>query len=187
LNKKQEIKTTQEPKIQNKYYEPTKEEQLNAVSSTRSFQIENTKDLANFKKVFNQTKLNAPNPEEFKNKYTAHETNNKDVDSQNLDTSTSSNTSSSTSTTTSMTSCDVNDDNKTKSKKRSKKRSPSPQIDYDSFEPLKGQPRLNDRIAFQVTYFFLLLYLFIKNINFHILFRCWRYHLILHQKYQNIK
>lgn len=151
-NKKQEVKTTQEPKKQNKYYEPTKEEQLNAVSSTRSFQIENTKDLSNFKKVFNQTKLNAPNPEEFKNKYTAHETNNnKDVDSQNLDTSTSSNTSSSSTTTTTSTSYDANVDNKTKTKKRSKRRSPSPQVDYTNFESLKGAPRLYDRIAFQVN------------------------------------
>jgi hypothetical protein len=100
--------------------------------------------------VFNQTKLNAPNPQEFKNKYTAHETSNKDVDSQNLDTSTSSNTSSTSTSTTTTSSADANVDNKNKSKKRTKRRSPSPQVDYNSFEPLKGAPRLNDRIAFQV-------------------------------------
>jgi hypothetical protein len=85
--------------------------------------------LSNFKKVFNQTKLNAPRAEEF-----AQEESNEQVKTQNGELK------------------------KMKKKKSEEegRRSPSPpqsptiKIDYSQFEALTGAPRVDDRIAFQV-------------------------------------
>merc|ERR1712127_532175 len=50
---------------QSKFYEPSKTEQIDAVSYNRSYLIKNTKNLNDFKKTFNEEKLNAPKAEQF--------------------------------------------------------------------------------------------------------------------------
>lgn len=121
--------TTENKNTNKNYYEPTKEEQLNS----------NPKSLADFKKVFNQTKLNAPAAEEFTSKQNEVSNLKQQECDDKLNTSTSSVSS--------------NTDNESKTNKGDryrKRRSPSPMIDYDKYEPLVGAPRLNDRIAFQI-------------------------------------
>lgn len=49
----------------NKYYEPHKEEQVNSASYNRSYYIKNVKNLNEFKKTFNEEKLNAPQSEKL--------------------------------------------------------------------------------------------------------------------------
>lgn len=128
------VKKTLNSNKQN-YYEPTKEEQLNAVSYNRSFDIQNPRSLADFKKVFNQAKLNAPSAEEL-------------MATKNSKIHDTSSSSSSSSTSTKSDNGEIN--KLSKREKRTKRRSPSPQIDFSKFEQLKGEPRINDIIAFQI-------------------------------------
>jgi len=101
------------------------------------FNSKNPKSLSSFNKRFDSKKLNAPNSEEFLN------------DTSSVNTS-SSHSHKSTST--------KNQVNKEQEKfvennhvlKENRKRSASPKINFESFEPLVGLPRLNDKIAFQV-------------------------------------
>ena len=151
------------------YYEPTKEEQLNSVSYNRSYVIkvsthnfyivyfefcwilfhQNTKALIDFKKIFNEEKLNAPQAEEFADKSEYP----KEAAAANvLDVSTTS--SMDTSTTSGNGSSSLTEGEK---KEAQGKRSPrhrtaplSPRIDYDKYEKLVGAPRPHDKIAFQV-------------------------------------
>jgi len=111
-----------------KYYEPTKDEQLDAVSYNRSYFIKNTKNVIEFKKVFNEEKLNAPQAEEFA--YKPDQAKKPEFD---LNTSTSSTSS-----------------NKSESKKRSPKSPGSSKIAYETYPNMVGAPRVGDKIAFQI-------------------------------------
>lgn len=95
--------------------------------------------MSEFKKVFNQSKLNAPNAEEFVSdeKADAKENNGGEREA----------------TTGSKSSIKITKNNTSPSKKTSPSppASPkSPKIDFTQFESLKSAPRVNDRIAFQV-------------------------------------
>lgn len=86
-----------------------------------------------FKKVFNEKKLNAPRSEEFadKSEYPTNQKNDSSMDS--LNTSTTSN------------------ENDKANKRNKKQKSPSAQkFDFEKFESLKSAPRVNDKIAFQI-------------------------------------
>lgn len=85
--------------------------------------MQNPKDLQTFKKVFNQTKLNAPNPEEFMSGESRAEL----IEEQTLE-----------------------HDDVEKSKQNEIRSPRTPKPDYSNFEPLNGAPRVNDKIAFQV-------------------------------------
>lgn len=124
-----------ESKSVSKYYEPTKQEQLDSVSYNRSYFIKNTKNVIDFKKTFNEEKLNAPQSEEFADNstYPTEKVNKKS--NKQLNTSTDSTSS----------------ENSSPSKKRDSK-SPSKvnKIDYDKLQSLVGAPRVNDQVAFQI-------------------------------------
>lgn len=128
------------------YYEPSKEEQLNSVSYNRSYFIKNTKDLIDFKKTFNEAKLNAPKSEEFSEKNDYSKTNqNTNLNASSMDTSSS---------TENFETCEKeNEEVKTNKKKNFKPKSPintSVKVDYEKLQNLVGAPRLNDKIAFQI-------------------------------------
>ena len=98
-----------------------------------SYFLKNPKSLNEFNKKFDAKKLNAPSVEEFTQE-----------NAMNIS-STHSHVSSSAQNQAS--------DLPTSARKRSaRKRSASPRVAYESFEPLVGQPRLNDKIAFQVEF-----------------------------------
>lgn len=127
--KKTSIKTALKnvPSQKKAFYEPTKEEQLSA----------NTKSLSEFKRVFNETKLNAPKAEEFVKKQMTT-TNNKPK-AKDLNVSISS-TSSSSSSSSSSNSSPI----------KERKSPSSPKVDYEKLAKLEGIPRLHDKIAFQI-------------------------------------
>lgn len=104
----------------NNFYEPTKEEQLNAVSKNKSFVVKNPNDLNKFNKAFNPKQLNAPKAENFIDEIVS--------ESQN----------------------GLSPQTTPKSSPRKERRSPSPKIDYEKFESLDSAPRVNDRIAFKI-------------------------------------
>lgn len=115
----------------NKFYEPNKEEQLNSASYSRSYYIKNTKNLNEFKKTFNEEKLNAPQSEKF-------------IDTSEYPKKTSKKT-------TRMTPSVDNQATTIPTKLIEGSKSPSvPKICYDKFENLIGSPRLNDKIAFKI-------------------------------------
>lgn len=122
----------------NKYYEPTKQEQLDAVSYNRSYFVKNTKNLIEFKKTFNEEKLNAPQSEEFADRSEYPSTHKVSKKSKN-------NTEKLMNTSTDSTS-----DVKNK-RDNQRKKSPSPaKINYDNYQSLVGAPRVDDKIAFQI-------------------------------------
>jgi len=135
---KNETKPQEENKPNEKkkvFYEQTKEEQLNSVSYNESYLAVNPKNLNDFKVKFDQKKLNAPPAEEFSESQVE-----KNISESSDDSFSSSNTS-------------TNNDSDTKQKsggKRRNRRSRSPKIDYDNLQPLVGQPRLDDKLAFQI-------------------------------------
>ncbi|CAF0894321.1 unnamed protein product [Brachionus calyciflorus] len=105
----------------NRLYEPSKEQQLNAVSNNKSVVIQNPKDLDKFNKVYNQSKLNAPKAENFID----------EILSEGQKPSSSKTTPKS-------------------SPRKEQRRSPSPKIDYEKFEALNTAPRVGDKIAFKI-------------------------------------
>lgn len=125
-------KISLESKTVNKFYEPSKQEQIDSVSYNRSYFIKNTKNVIDFKKTFNEEKLNAPQSEEFADRSTYPSK----KATKNLNTTTESTCSESTSPT----------------KRTQKAKSPSKinKIDYGSFQNLVGAPRIDDKIAFQI-------------------------------------
>lgn len=177
-----------------RYYEPSKDEQLNALSYNRTFTIQNPKSLVDFKKIFNQTKLNAPNAEEYFSReqldnatqpscpvaaaaeepkqpsvttqqhaaamIDLHDTNDMhlSMNSSQMSTSTSADSLSSSSnancdtTTGGNTGADETKATKSKSSsKRHRRRSPkAPRYDFEALEPLRGAPRVGDKLAFQI-------------------------------------
>jgi hypothetical protein len=140
-----------------KYYEPSKEDQLDAVSYNRSYFIKNTNNLIEFKKAFNAETLNAPQSEEFA--YRPAQTNSKSE--FNLNTSSSSTSSTcSTASTASTASSSSSSSNSTisgdKSKEVINKRSSPrtvtvPKICYDEYPSVVGAPRVHDIVAFQMV------------------------------------
>jgi hypothetical protein len=117
------------------YFEQTKEQQLNAVCSNESYLVTNPKTLIGFKSQFNEKKLNAPPADQFS--YSSSNNNNNTDDRDASQNSSFTN--------------EVKATNWSKNLLKSpRKRSVSPQDVYESFEPLVGQPRLNDKIAFQI-------------------------------------
>jgi hypothetical protein len=98
--------------------------------------------LSEFKRVFNETKLNAPKAEEFTKKpATANHKNKAKANQHNV------NISSSSSSDTSSTSSSASSPQKEKKEKKSPS---SPKVDYEKLEKLEGIPRLQDKIAFQI-------------------------------------
>jgi len=91
--------------------------------------VKNPKTLNEFKKVFNDTKLNAPKPENFTEN--ANEVNKKQNDEQ-------------------VKSPNKNRSPKSPSNSPRRRRSPSPKVDYEKFDALMGAPNVNDKIAFQI-------------------------------------
>ena len=98
--------------------------------------------MADFKIKFNQKKLNAPPVEEFSEVKLDKNTN---AESSADDSFSSSSSYTSTSTN------NDNTENKEKGGKRKSRRSRSPKVDYEKLESLVGQPRLEDKLAFQVV------------------------------------
>lgn len=123
---------------QSKFYEPSKTEQIDAVSYNRSYLIKNTKNLNDFKKTFNEEKLNAPKAEQFAD-ISEYPVKNTKKNSKKIMNSSTTSTSSSLSN---------NDGNK--SPKNSRKSPSKEYFNYDSYQSLIGAPRLNDKIAFQI-------------------------------------
>lgn len=132
---------TQNSNKQSKFYEPSKTEQLDAVSYNRSYLIKNTKNLNDFKKTFNEGKLNAPQAEQFADisEYPLKNTKKNTKKIEKLNSSTSSRSSSSSS---------ISDN--IKSPKNSRKSPLRDLVNYDEYQSLLGSPRLNDKIAFQI-------------------------------------
>ena len=98
-----------------------------------SYFLKNPKSLNEFNKKFDAKKLNAPSAEEFTQENAM-------------------NTSSTHSHVSSSAQNQASDLPTSARKRSARKRSASPRVAYESFEPLVGQPRLNDKIAFQVEF-----------------------------------
>jgi len=136
-----------------KYYEPTKEEQLNAANYNRTFTIENPKTLREFKNVFNASKLNAPTAEEMAavtelaNCLSSLDTSSMSTSSNGSSSSNSSSMSTSTSNSSSLSESAAEVEKK---RKKSKKISKLPKVDYSKLDSLVGSPRIGDKLAFQV-------------------------------------
>jgi len=113
----------------NKYYEPSKEEQIDATSYNRSYYVKNTKNLQEFKRTFNEEKLNAPEAEEFadNSEYPLTNKSSKKSNKKQLNTSTDSSSS-----------------------EKSSPRKSEAKMNYEALEKLIGAPRVNDQIAFQI-------------------------------------
>jgi hypothetical protein len=103
--------------------------------------------MNNFKKVFNQAKLNAPKFEEPVSSISKSHSN-MSLSSSSL------NASSANSTKSKSMPSSAEKVNKTAKKNTQQSPPPSPKspkrIDYSKFEPLNGAPRANDKLAFQV-------------------------------------
>lgn len=135
-SKKEKANNSNQQQNYSKYYEPTKEDQLNAVSNNRSYYIQTAKDLTEFKKVFNQSKLNAPKNELPKSQSNS----NLNVKESNKSKQCNSHPASA-------------EKKKPEKQQRKKSQSPPPspkKIDYNKFESLIGAPRVNDKLAFQI-------------------------------------
>ncbi|RNA24169.1 coilin-like isoform X2 [Brachionus plicatilis] len=111
---------TNKSEAKNNFYEPSKEEQLNAVSKNKSYIVKNPNDLDKFNKAMNSKQLNAPKAENFIDEILS--------ENQNV---------ASTKTT-------------PKSSPKKERRSPSPKVDYEKFQSLNSAPRINDKIAFKI-------------------------------------
>ena len=94
--------------------------------------------MSEFKRVFNETKLNAPKAEDFVKKAATAATNNKKKANE-LNVSTSSTSSSSSSGSSSNS-----------SPKKERKTPASPKVDYEKLAKLEGIPRVHDKVAFQI-------------------------------------
>lgn len=103
-----------------KFYEPTKEEQLSAISKNKSYVVKNPSDMEKFNKAFNQKQLNAPKAENFIDEILS--------ENQNV----------------------MSPKTTPKSSPRKERRSPSPKIDYEKFQSLNSAPRVGDKVAFKI-------------------------------------
>jgi len=117
--------------------------------------FKNPKNLNDFKKMFNQAKLNAPTAEEFMEpliEKNESEMLNSTTASSSCNTSSASSSSADSQSSQNESNGEKKED---KTKRKSRRRSASPKFDYEKLENLSGAPRIDDRVAFQVNYLLL--------------------------------